>query len=114
MLEKNFRKQVIKYLKEKYERKIKIISVEGLANGCSDLLLCFNGNFVALELKGDNKYYDLTEQQRLFLKKVREAGGISICLRYTENWKELLDKYLTQQTFYVIDEEDYYNIPKNS
>lgn len=112
MLEKNFRKQVIKYLKEKYERKIKIISVEGLSNGTSDLLICFNGRFVALELKGDNKYYGLTEQQGLFLKKVRVAGGIPICLKYSDAWKEELDGYLNEKIAFVVDEEDWYNISK--
>lgn len=114
MLEKNFRKLVIKYLQETYDRKIKIIPVEGLANGTSDLLICFNGRFVALELKGSNKYYDLTEQQRLFLKKIRIAGGIPICLRYSKDWKEELDRFLTEKSIYILDEEDWMNIPKKS
>lgn len=91
MLEKNFSNLVVKHLKKEYGAYV--IKAEGLSVGMSDLLVCYNGKFVAIELKGDGRY-DITPAQTLFLKKIREAGGISFKLKHSKEWKEQLHQYL--------------------
>jgi hypothetical protein len=46
------------------------------AKGTSDLLLCFMGRFVALEVKRPDGSYGLTKPQQMRLEAVRRAGGI--------------------------------------
>lgn len=54
--------------------------------GVSDLLVCYKGYFIALELKvGD---YTADPLQISYLQKVREAGGFGLILR--DNIHELM------------------------
>jgi len=45
--------------------------------GVSDILGCFNGRFVAIEVKMPGKEKKLTDLQERFLKQVEKAGGIA-------------------------------------
>lgn len=96
MLEKNFSKLVVKELKNKYDAHV--VKAEGLSNGTSDLLVCYHGRFVAIELKGGSKY-KITPSQTLFLKKVREAGGMSFMLQHSKEWREQLYEYLNGMVY---------------
>ena len=49
--------------------------------GVSDLLVCYKGYFIALELKVGN--YQPDPLQISYLQKVREAGGFGLLLRDT-------------------------------
>lgn len=49
--------------------------------GVSDLLVCYKGYFIALELKVGN--YQADPLQISYLHKVREAGGFGLILRDT-------------------------------
>lgn len=49
--------------------------------GVSDLLVCYKGNFIALELKVGN--YQPDPLQIIYLQKVRDAGGFGLILRDT-------------------------------
>lgn len=63
--------------------------------GVSDLLVCYNGHFIALELKTGN--YQPDALQIRYLQKIRDAGGYGLLLRdklddliellnYLDNW----------------------------
>ena len=54
--------------------------------GVSDLLVCYKGFFIALELKTGN--YQPDPLQISYLQKVREAGGFGLILR--DNIHELM------------------------
>lgn len=58
--------------------------------GCSDVLACFEGRFLALEIKRDAKG-KATEQQQQFIGEVRRAGGIAAVVWSVEQVRELLD-----------------------
>lgn len=47
--------------------------------GVSDLIVCFNGRFIALELKDDEG--EPSAQQLKYIDKVRKAGGIACVCR---------------------------------
>lgn len=49
--------------------------------GISDLIGCYHGTFVALEFKLPNNKRGLTLYQRVFLQKVKRAGGKSFVVR---------------------------------
>lgn len=49
--------------------------------GVSDLLVCYKGYFIALELKVGN--YTADKLQISYLQKVRDAGGFGLILRDT-------------------------------
>lgn len=89
MLEKDFQKQVIDYLKNKNAF---IINVEGLERGLPDLVVCHQGKFIGLELKVD---YKIQPHQVLQLQRIRNAGGLGYELKYCFNWQDILDKMLT-------------------
>jgi hypothetical protein len=47
-------------------------------SGVSDIVVCFDGRFIAIECKaGKNK---LSELQKMFLEKVRAAGGLALMI----------------------------------
>lgn len=54
--------------------------------GVSDLLVCYKGFFIALELKVGN--YQPDPLQLSYLQKVRDAGGFGLILR--DNIQELM------------------------
>lgn len=45
------------------------------AKGTSDLLVCYKGLFVALELKRPDGTYGITKPQEIRQRQVRKAGG---------------------------------------
>lgn len=59
--------------------RIKTIRIsDKFTSGLSDLILCVQGKFVAVELKTATG--KSTALQRLFLEKIRQAGGVAgIC-----------------------------------
>lgn len=81
MKESQFSKEVTTYL----ESKGAIVNNQtgGMFSkvGVSDLLVCYKGYFIALELKVGN--YKPDPLQISYLQKVRDAGGFGLILRDT-------------------------------
>lgn len=46
--------------------------------GVPDIILCFFGTFIAIELKKDLKKYDVTKLQKYNLDKIKKANGCTI------------------------------------
>jgi len=59
-------------------------------SGVVDILICFVGRFIALELKRYNGV--VSEQQLLFMHKVQSAGGIAEECKTLQQVLEALDK----------------------
>lgn len=93
MLEKNFQKAVKSYLNKKTNIYHLNIWGNSFANaGTPDLLICYKGKFIGLELKiKPNKASPL---QMAHLKKIEEAGGRGIVFYHSDNWREELDDIL--------------------
>lgn len=86
MKEREFSREVVKYLKEKGA----LVNVN-TANmfdrvGRSDVECCYKGFFIALELKTGR--YTADPLQISYLQKVRDAGGFGLILR--DNIQELM------------------------
>lgn len=86
MNESKFSREVTRYL----ENKGAIINNQTGSMfskvGVSDLLVCYKGYFIALELKVGK--YTADPLQISYLQKVREAGGFGLILR--DNIRELM------------------------
>ena len=62
----------------------------GAPAGTSDIVCCWRGRFVAIEVKAGNN--QPTEKQKAFLNKVIAAGGIALVANSLELVKVALDK----------------------
>lgn len=47
-------------------------------SGCPDLLVCYKGQFIGIEVKDYDR--QPSEIQKYHLNEIRKAGGISICV----------------------------------
>ncbi len=82
MLEKDFQKQVIKFLKEHNIYYIKVWGGGYQRSGIPDLIICLKGKFVAIELKNeDGKPSAL---QLYNIDKIKQSGGQAFILKPSE------------------------------
>ena len=91
MSESNFQKKIIKYLESidayVFKHNASAISKAGVP----DLICCYRGLFIGIEVKKDNKSKP-TELQKYNINKINECGGIGFVLRPDkfELFKELI------------------------
>lgn len=91
MLEKGFQKIVIKELRDTH--KCYVINVEGNRAGTPDLIVCYKGKFIGIELKMGTGY-KATALQLAHLKFIQRSGGTGEVLTYSKKWKEELKEIL--------------------
>jgi Holliday junction resolvase len=58
-------------------------------NGTPDLLVCFNGLFVGIEVKKPGKTPTKIQEHRL--QKIRDAGGLALVATSVDNLREQLE-----------------------
>lgn len=83
--EKKFETKVKKYLKSKGAYIVKHHGGYYSARGVPDLLVCYRGLFIALELKSEKG--KLSELQRYNIREISKAGGIATVL-YPKDFEE--------------------------
>lgn len=77
--EKNFENQVKKWLKEHEAWYVKTWSNGVQRSGIPDLLICWKGRFIALELKAENGR--ASKLQEYEISQIKESGGIALIVR---------------------------------
>lgn len=65
--------EIIKYLESKGYYVIKIVRAN--KSGVSDLVVCCDGKFIAIEVKAVGRKKTVTELQKFHLDLVRQSGG---------------------------------------
>ena len=60
------------------------------AKGTSDLIVCYRGRFLALEVKRPDGDYGLTKPQAMRLAAVRKAGGVGTVVTSIQDLVDLL------------------------
>lgn len=60
------------------------------AKGTSDLIICYRGRFIALEVKRPDGSYGLTKPQAIRLKSIGNAGGVGAVVTSVEDVATLL------------------------
>lgn len=73
MNESKIQKEIIDYLEGKGYYVIKIVRAN--KSGVSDLAVCADGKFIAIEVKAHGKKRNVTEIQKFHLQLVRNSGG---------------------------------------
>lgn len=90
--EKNFENRVKKYLNEKGAYVIKYWGGGNFTrSGVPDLLVCYRGHFIGLEIKAENG--KPSELQLHHLEQIKKAGGCAFILRPSDfaDFKEWLE-----------------------
>lgn len=89
MLESTVKKHITKFLTQK--QAWWYIAVAGTAKkGVPDLIVCYGGYFIGLELKRP-KGGKITRVQKQNLHHITEQGGLGICCHSVEFLSELFD-----------------------
>ena len=71
--ESQIQKDIVDYLEGKGYYVIKIVRAN--KQGVSDLAVCKDGKYIAIEVKGIGKKKNVTKLQELHLHLVRQSGG---------------------------------------
>lgn len=77
--EKRFEIQVKKWLKEHNAWFVKTWSNGTQRAGLPDLIICWKGRFIGIELKAENGR--ASELQKYELEQIRKAGGVGLILK---------------------------------
>lgn len=90
--EKNFENKVKKWLKEHGAWYVKTWSNGVQRAGIPDLIICWKGHFLGVELKAENGRP--SELQRYEIEQIRKSGGVALVLRPSgfEEFKNFLLK----------------------
>lgn len=88
--EQDIQRKIIKYLESKGAYVVKVISVS--KSGVPDILCCYNGKFIAIEVKIPTTKTNVSELQKYNLNKVTECGGISLVAWELKQVEELFDE----------------------
>lgn len=89
MKESKLIKDIRNYLKSEYPNSVRITKYHGnqySETGVSDLLICFNGKFVALETKKSKNEKKRTSQDN-YLREINNAGGYAFYICNIEQVK---------------------------
>lgn len=90
-LESSIQRAVIKALRE--EHGCYVLKVHGNAHtdaGTPDLLVCYGGRFVGMELKQPGRYVKPKGIQAARLRQIEKAGGVAGVVRSVSDALELL------------------------
>lgn len=103
--EKQFENKIKAELHRRGAWRVKFFANAFTQTGIPDVLACYKGRFLGIEVKGGSSY-GLTELQKYNLRLIRQAGGIGICV-YPSGWEqflELLDRLDAWEQVVVTDE----------
>lgn len=84
-----FQNKVLRFLEEQggYWHKVHVSSFSSA--GIPDIIGCYKGRFVALELKRPDGKGRVSELQKYHIEKINEAGGYAAVISSIEELKEL-------------------------
>lgn len=76
MKEQDIQRKIIKYLESVGAYVVKVVASN--KSGTPDILACYRGIFLAVEVKRPETKTNVSELQEYNIKKIKEAGGIAI------------------------------------
>lgn len=88
MKEQNIQAKIKKYLESKGAYVVKVVQANKA--GVPDLLACYKGKFVGLEVKTPKTLNNVSPLQAFNLSKISEAGGISYVVTSIEDVEKIL------------------------
>lgn len=88
MKEKEIQKKILEYLNKNGAYAVKSIVTN--RSGSPDIICCFNGLFVALEVKTEKGI--ISKLQEYHQKEILKSGGIALIVRSIEEVKALIEE----------------------
>ena len=88
MTEQQIQKKITTYLEQKEAYVVKVISAS--KSGVPDILCCYNGIFIGIEVKKPSTKDNVSKLQQYNLDKIKLAGGVSIVAWEVKQVEELL------------------------
>jgi Holliday junction resolvase len=88
MSESQIQKKMIDLLEAKGAYVVKVISAN--KKGVPDILCCYKGKFIAIEVKRPKTKDNVSNLQKYNLQKIVKAGGISLVAWENDQIEELL------------------------
>ena len=76
MKEQDIQRKIIKYLESVGAYVVKVVASN--KSGTPDILACYHGIFLAVEVKRPETKTNVSELQEYNIKKIKEAGGVAI------------------------------------
>lgn len=76
MKESDIQSKIIKLLERNNAYVVKVVSATKA--GVPDILACYKGKFIAIEVKVPEKKDNTSELQKYNLRKINESGGLAI------------------------------------
>lgn len=89
MSEQQIQRKIIELVEARGGYVVKVITAS--RSGVPDLLVCFDGNFIGLEVKMPTTRTNVSPLQKYNLKKIIECGGKSAVVWSPEQVDEILD-----------------------
>ena len=89
MKEQDIQKKIINYLEDIGAYVVKVVSATKA--GVPDLLVCYEGKFIAIEVKTPETRSNVSALQSYNLSKIENAGGYSLVAWSVEQVKEFLE-----------------------
>ena len=91
--EKIVQKEILQYLKSIGCYSIKTVVCN--RDGISDLIVCFEGRFIGIEVKSESKGISgLSARQKLELRNLNDSGGFGFCSNSLEHTKSIFIEFL--------------------
>lgn len=90
MKESVLQKKMIEYIESKGGYVVKVIAAS--KSGVPDLLICYKGRFIGIEVKAPGKLVETKPLQKYNQKLIQDSGGVSTSLDSLDDLKELLCK----------------------
>lgn len=91
MTERQLTTKIMKLLKKEFPTAWIYKSSDRFSSGIPDILMCYHGYFIAIEIKKDTKS-KVTPLQNFTLNKIRESGGLSIVVHGRFEIVKMLEK----------------------
>ena len=89
MKESQIQNKIIKYLNGIGAYSIKTIVTN--RNGSPDLICCFKGRYVALEVKAEKGIVSKLQEHNI--KLIKKSGGVAAVVRSVEDVKKILENF---------------------
>jgi Holliday junction resolvase len=89
MKESDIQKKILDYLKLQGAYAVKVIQASKA--GVPDIICCYKGRFIAIEVKTPKTKYNTSELQKLNIEWIKEASGVVIVAWELEQIKRLME-----------------------
>lgn len=90
MRESEIQKKILEYLKLKGAYAIKVIQASKA--GVPDIICCYRGRFIAIEVKTPKTKYNTSELQKVNIEWIKQANGEVIVAWEVDQVKQLIER----------------------